>query len=76
MARFLGFEFLDFAFCLESIVDRLIGVYNEGNDDIYEDQICKLDECGKVGNDKSVFILVEYKFIHIYDAFPVILPHY
>ena len=58
----LGFPGL--AFGLKCEIDRLVGVDDEGNNDVDEDQVCQLDKCDEVADNQAVFTFTINELIH------------
>ena len=62
-------------FSCQSLIDWLVSVDDEGNNDIDEDKIGELHESYEEEKDTRIVFLSHSLLIHVYDGFPVILPH-
>ena len=69
------FELSCLALSLESEVYRLVGVNDEGDDDVDEDQVSQLDERDKVKDHSRVFLVVVNLLVHVDELLPVVHPH-
>ena len=69
-------HFFGFDLSLESLIDRLVSVNDEGDDDVYEDQIGKLHERDEVKEDGWVFLIVIDDLVHEDNSLPIVLPHH
>lgn len=67
--------FLGFFLCFQCLINWLVGVNNEGNDDIDKDEIGEFHKRDEVENNSRIVLLIIDQLIHVHDSFPVVLPH-
>jgi len=73
--RLIPGQLLRFILGLQRLVDGLVGVDDEGNDDVDEDEVGQLHEGDEVQEHCRVFLLFVDGLKHEDDGLPVVLPH-
>ena len=71
-----GQKVLGLLLCLEGLFNGLVGVNDEGNDNVDEDEVGHLHEADKVEQHTGVLLVLIDQLPHVDDLLPIVLPHH